>query len=188
MKRLLILALIIAIAGCIEDSALPQGIHIDNDTITHNRTYINATTITGIGFSANSGNNTPLISEMNAGYWEGNESNPDPFFVYVYFSNVSHFDLVESVHKYNSSSGTPSSHIVQRLIWCTIHNDWVELEEFSNQELWYYHVKDIPDTSHFIYPNGTVIIKYQHLSNGNSAHRIFIDVCRLVSKENEVIQ
>lgn len=159
----------------------------DIDVIAHNNTYINATTITGFGFSSDSGNNTSLISEMNTGMWQGLEQNPNPWYIYIYYYNVSHFDMVESLHKYNSTSGTPSSHLVQRLIWCTTHNDWVALEEFSNEDTLYYHVKDIPDDDHYIYPNGTVIMKYQHLANGISTHIISIDVSRLVVKENTIV-
>ena len=154
--------------------------------VSHIREYEYADYINGTGFSADSGNNIAIIRDMNNGNWQGNEDVGIPWEIHIYFYNVTHFDAVESLHKYNSSTGTPSSHLIQRFIWCTIHNDWVALEEFTNEDFWYYHVKRIPDSEHFIYPNGTVILKYLHSANGNSAHDIWIDVCRLVSYENVI--
>ena len=179
-KAILFLSLSLLLSGCITEDV------IRINTISHTREYVNATTINGSGFTSDSGNNTNLINQMNEGNWQGNESNAIPWTIYITFYNVTHFDAVTSIHKYNSSSGTPSSHIVTRFIWCTIHNDWMALEEFTNEDKWFDHTKRIEDSSHFIYPNGTVIIKYEHLANGNVQHDIWIDVCRLVSYENVV--
>jgi len=180
MKVILILALSLLLSGCITEDIIRVY------TISHTREYVNATTIIGSGFSSDAGNNTTLLSEMNNGNWQGNESNALPWDIHIYFYNVTHFDAVESIHKYNSSSGTPSSHVVTRYIWCTIYNDWVALEEFTNEEKWFDHAKRIVDSSHYINSNGTVIIKYNHTANGNSQHDIWIDVCQLVSYENVV--
>ena len=154
--------------------------------VSHIREYEFADYINGTGFTADAGNNLNIINYMNEGFWQGNESNAIPWEIHIYFYNVTHFDAVDSVHKYNSSSGTPSSHIVTRFIWCTTHNDWMALEEFTNEEKWFTHTKRIEDSSHYIYPNGTVIIKYEHPANGNVQHDIWIDVCRLVSYENVI--
>lgn len=150
----------------------------DTDQTATTILYKNATTIMGVGLSGDSGNNTQFISELNNGYWIGNESTT-AWQIYITFHNVTKFDYVESVHKYNSSVGT-SSHIVERLVWCPVHNDWIELEEFTNENNWYVHIKPIPDSSHYIFPNGTVMLKYDHPASGNTSHRIFIDVSRLL--------
>lgn len=155
--------------------------------IGHNNSYIIPDAIVPVGFVATSANNTSLISEMNNGYWAGNESSGVNWTVYIYFYNVTHYDMVETTHRYFSTSGTPSNHEISRLIWCETHQDFMELEDYSNELNWFYNSKHIPDSSHFIMPNGTVIIKYDHPDNGNNAHRFWIDVVRLVKTENVII-
>jgi len=158
----------------------------DEDIITHKNTYINASSINGTGFSASSGNNTSLITQMNFGYWHGDEDNGIPWSLIIEFHNVTHFDSIETYHKYNSS-GTASTHIVSRYIWCETHNEWVELEEFTTENNWYYKSVYFSESDHFIMANGTVQIKYVHPANGITSHDIYIDVCRLAARENEII-
>ena len=159
----------------------------DIDIIDHQITYKNATTITGVGFSSDSGNNTQLISEINNGYWVGVEQNT-PWQIYIYFTNVTEkIRYVETMHKYNST-GAATNHIVTRYIWCVAHNDWIAIEEFTNENNWFYLPKVLVDSDHFVLPNQTVIIKYDHPATGNVAHRLNIDVSRLVYVENIVMK
>jgi len=168
---IIILSLLIGFSGCISDDVIRGN--------SQQISYINATTIIGSGFSSDSGNNTSLINGFNNGYWQGFETNT-PWQVYLYFYNVSGKVLYsESVHKYNST-GAVTTHIVSRYIWSPIHDDWIELEEFSNENKWYYYTKTLIDSDRFIYPNGTVIIKYDHPSAGINLHIMNIELSRLV--------
>jgi hypothetical protein len=177
IKLIISALLVLFFSGCIDDSqqyALPA--------VHTTPFYKTAYSISTNGLGINSSNNTQLISELNNGYWQGNESS-DPFQIYITYHDVTRFDYVEALHKYNSSVGV-STHEIIRYIWCENHNDWIALESFSNEQNWYYHSKSILDSSHYIMANGTVVIKYDHVENGNANHRMFIDVSRLVEMRN----
>jgi len=145
-------------------------------------TFINATTINSTGLTPNSGNNTQLISEMNAGYWEGNETAGNPFNIDVFFFNVTSFDAIDIASRYFSSSATPSTHQVDLMVWCTIHEEFMKLKVYNNEPDWYGRTYAIYDSSHYIMSNGTVIVRLQHLDNGNSNHVMRIDTLRLLKQ------
>lgn len=149
--------------------------------------YINASLIETVGLAANSTSNITLISEINSGYWYGNESTGTPFNVNIYFYNVTKFDFVDSTTRYYSISGTPSTHEVELMIWCETHNEFIELKDYHNENHWYSRQYELVDSSHYIMSNGTVIIQFLHESNGNSNHRLLIDALRLVNIKNEII-
>jgi len=149
---------------------------------TGETTFINASNITSIGLTPNSGDNVSLITEMNAGYWEGNETAGNPFYIDVYFYNVTSFDAIDIASRYFSSSATPSTHVIGVMIWCTTLNDFVKLKNYDNELSWYERTYYVANSHHYIFPNGTVIIRIQHLSNGNANHVMRLDVLRLIQQ------
>lgn len=161
---IIILLLIIIFSGCIgQTDVIPSTIEAitENDTITHKNTYINASSIVSSGVTEDAGNSVSDLHGFNGNFWGATENLSVPWSITVEFYNVTHFDTIEAVHKYNSS-GVPSSHIVTRYIWCEFYNDWLELEEFSTENNWYYKTVRFSEDDHFIMANGTVRIKYDY--------------------------
>ena len=146
---------------------------------TGNITYINATSIVCTGCSSSSGNDVTNLSSLDGVYWYGNESNAQPLTVDINFTNVTMFDYSETMSKYFSSTGTPSSHVVHLEIFCTDENQFVDLREYTNNDEWTFFTKKFPSSHHFIQAGGNVTIRFNHTSNGLSAHRIWIDDARL---------
>jgi len=154
--------------------------------------YINASVITGVGFSEtgtinistgiyNGTNNITSISEINNWSWYGNESNGKPWQVYIYFYNITDFNYPELFMRYFSKTGVPSSHLVDFQIYCPTHNEFVNLYPgITNNNFWLRFTRNEPDPMHFILLNGTVIFKFDHESNGNNNHVIQIDTARLI--------
>jgi len=169
--KIAVVALVIAFIGLV----LPQ-------LETGETTFINASYINSTGLTPNSGNNTSLISEMNSGYWEGNETAGNPFYIDVLFYNVTSFDAIDIASRYFSSSATPSTHEVELMVWCTTLNDFIKLKNYENEPSWYERTYYVANSHHYIFPNGTVMLKLQHLDNGNSNHVIRIDTLRLIQQ------
>src|SRR3989337_2155091 len=96
-----------------------------------NTTYINATSINGFGFASTSGNNTTLINLFDNISWSGVEAVGQPWNIYTNYTNVTQFDYIESVTKYNSTGAAPSAHEIEFYIWCVTNNEWVEIEDIS---------------------------------------------------------
>jgi len=147
--------------------------------------YINATSINATGMGTNSGNNVSLISEINSGYWFGNESTT-PWFIDVVFTNVSHFDFLEIKSLYFSTIGAPSTHEVDMEIWCTTDNAFVDLYGSQVHAEWQYFTRNFPDDTHFIDNYSNVTVRFNHTSAGNTNHRIWIDTVRLI-KEPKIL-
>jgi len=141
--------------------------------------YINATSINSTGMGTNSGNNVSLISDINGGFWFGNESTT-PWFIDVVFTNVSHFDFLEIKSLYFSAIGAPSAHEVDMEIWCTVDNAFVDLYGSQVHAEWQYFTRHFPDDTHFIDNNSNVTVRFNHTSAGNTNHRIWIDTVRLI--------
>jgi len=173
MIKILILIAIVLFSGCIGETDVIRG---DAEI-----QYINATSITPTLLGTNSGNNISLISEINGGYWFGNEST-DPWYIDVVFINVSHFDFLEIKSLYFSIIGAPSTHEVDMEIWCTVDNAFVDIYGSQVHAEWQYFTRHFPDDTHFIDNNSNVTVRFNHTSAGNTNHRIWIDVIRLVTK------
>lgn len=141
--------------------------------------YINATSINTTGMGTNSGNNVSLISEINAGFWFGNESTT-PWFIDVVFTNISSFDFLEIKSLYFSNVGAPSTHEVDIEIWCITENAFVDLYGSTVHAEWQYFTRHFPDDMHFIDNNSNVTIRFNHTSAGNTNHRMWIDTVRLI--------
>jgi len=144
-------------------------------------TYINATSIIATNMGTTSGNNISIISEINAGYWFGNEST-SPWFIDVTFTNVTQFDFIEITSLYFSLIGAPSSHEVDMEIFCSTENAFVDIYGNQVHAEWQYFTRHFPDYTHFIDTNSNVTIRFNHTANGNSNHRIWIDSTRLIEK------
>jgi len=140
--------------------------------------YINASEINTTGFANSAGNNVSCIREINGCYWNGSESTT-PWILTIYFYNVTNFNYVETLDKYNSTLGV-STHEVIEEIWCVTINEFVAIRRFANEDDWFYGTKNIPSDSHFIMSNGTVIVRYNHMPSGNANHRFYLDVSRLI--------
>lgn len=169
IKCLCLIGIIFAIIGW-ELPIIPEG----------EVTYINATSINSTGFAVTSADNVSLISEINNGFWFGNETT-NSWIVEVTFTNVSTFSYVESKSRYFSLIGA-STHVNDIEIWCNTEQSYVDLEEFTNENEWWYYSRNIADTMHFIMPNGTVKVRYNHTQPGNANHRLWIDTTRLILK------
>lgn len=156
-----------------------------------NVSYINASFINSSGFSETGTFNistgafnqsTPLfaISEMNNQSFYGNETNANPWSINITFTNVTKFNYVDLTSRYFSTSGTPSAHEVELMIWCPTHNNWIELKDYHNEDHWYGRQYVTIDSEHYISVNRTVLIQILHSSNGINTHVMWIDVARLI--------
>lgn len=149
-----------------------------------NETYINASNINAFGFSSSSGDNTQFINLLDNSSWNGTESPGNSWNIFVTFTNVSDFDYIESVIKYNSTTTAPSQHEVNMSIWCVTQNAYVEVEDMSIDLDYHYRSTKFINASHFIIPasNGTVLLQFVHPSAGTGGHRFWIDLLRLVNE------
>lgn len=171
--KIALIALIFAIIGWV----LP-GVSFTNTT------YINATDITPVGFSSSAGNNVSLISAHDNRPWNGTEAAGSPWTVYVTFTNVSEFNYVESIMKYNSTGVSPSQHEVNMSVWCVTNQEWEEIVDLSLDLEYHYRSTKFINSSHYISPilNGTVVLKLNHGDAGNANHRLWIDLLRLANE------
>jgi len=142
--------------------------------------YINATNITTTGATAIG--NLSNITEINQGFYNVSESTT-PFYVTVNFTNITNFSFLEAKAIYFSTTGTPSTHVVDLEIYCTIDNEYEDLFFLENAAEWRYFTRHFPDSMHFIDSQGNVSIKFNHTANGNVNHRLYIDTVRLIIKE-----
>jgi len=145
--------------------------------------YINASNITTTGATVISGTITN-ISDINGGFYNVSEGNAQPFYVIVNFTNITNFSFLEVKAKYFSSSGTPSSHVVDLQIWCDTDKAYEDLFFLENDNEWRYFTRQFPDSMHFIDAQGNVSIRFNHPSNGNVNHLLYIDTVRLIIKES----
>jgi len=173
LKLLVLLVVIIASSGCMED--------VIRVVDTYPIQYINASNITVAGAASTVGNITNL-SDINAGYYNVSESTT-PFYVVVNFTNMTNFSYLEVKAKYFSVTGTPSTHVVDVEIYCTTDNEYEDVFFMENADDWRYFTRNFPDSEHFINSQSNVSIKFNHTANGNVNHRLFIDTVRLVIKE-----
>ena len=174
-KVILLLFLMILFSGCLEGDVL---VGDTQETIT----YINVSNESSVGLTNVTVGNLSLLSAMNEGYWEGSEQNSQSWDAYFHFYNVTKFNYVDLTSRYFSTSGTPSAHEVELMIYCTTHRDWIELKDYHNEDHWYSRQYGVIPSEHFIQANGTVSIRIEHYSNGINTHRIYIDVLRLIYK------
>lgn len=167
----IIIVIAILISGCITEDVIRS-----EDGIS----FVNATSINSSGLTPNSGNNITLISEMNNGDWTGNETNAVSWSINITFQNVTSFSSIDITSRYFSTSGTPSNHEVELMIFCTIHNEFMELKDYHNEDHWYSRTYFIADPQHYITSSGNVTLQILHTPNGVNTHRMWIDVARLI--------
>lgn len=141
--------------------------------------YINASNITVVGAASTQGS-LQNLTDINQGYYNISEST-GPFSAVINFTNVTNFSFLEVKAKYFSITGTPSTHIVDLEIYCTTDNEYEDVFFMENSVDWRYFTRHFPDTTHFINAQGNVSIKFNHTSNGNTNHRLWIDVARLIT-------
>jgi len=149
---------------------------ISISTITY---YPNSSSVTGGSYTDRENiTDAWYYDEYWHNFTEGGGANP--LDVYFNFSNVTGFSQLITREYYLGSS----SHYIQVQIWDYDDSDWEDYFEFVGQNGMTVISIPVFDDSEHISPGGNVSVRFHHIENGITSHKLYFDFIWLVDGNN----